>query len=273
MRLFKRKQEDSLEIKEKAKPEIKSNKEVIEEIHDTFYTEVDRLLKEAKISNSLETDKQNLIDKCNRLKSLGMTSTKEVREAEEEISRLRKLEAENENKERLIKAINYFSIKYPSYKFITEESVLKICNKYNLVYGDVKRYEGSVPDKNLKHIEDFKIQEEDSVYIETCGDFRFIRTRTISFYEYKRGKEREKRAGVFSTLIYSHYESPLEIVAPKTDFNMEGMEIKDFKVSKIQIPDPIVLKPVMFDETKYYLIVTAWGDEASDELVVNEKMN
>ena len=51
------------------------------------------------------------------------------------------------------------------------------------------------------------------------------------------------------------------------------MELKDFKLSKIEIPDPVVLQPVNFKGEKYYLIVTAWGDEASDELVVNETLN
>jgi hypothetical protein len=66
---------------------------------------------------------------------------------------------------------------------------------------------------------------------------------------------------------------PLEIVAPLIDFNMTDSEIKDFKISKIEIPDPIVLKPVYFNNQKHYLIVTAWGLEASDEIVVNQKMN
>jgi len=51
------------------------------------------------------------------------------------------------------------------------------------------------------------------------------------------------------------------------------MKVKDFKISKIEIPDPVVLKPVYYGGQKHYLIVTAWGLEASDELVVNEKMN
>ena len=66
---------------------------------------------------------------------------------------------------------------------------------------------------------------------------------------------------------------PLEIAAPLKDFNMDEMEVKDFKLSKIEIPDPIVLKPVIFNNQKHYLIVTAWGIEASDELVVNANHN
>lgn len=135
--------------------------EIIQEIHETFYTEVDRLLNEAKISVSNETSKQELIDKCKRLKTLGFTNTKEVREAQIEINRLNEISQINESKDKLVRAINYFSVKYPNYKFITEESVKKICEKYNLVYGSVDRYIGTVPDKNLKQIEEFKISDDD----------------------------------------------------------------------------------------------------------------
>jgi len=51
------------------------------------------------------------------------------------------------------------------------------------------------------------------------------------------------------------------------------MEIKDFKLSKIEIPDPVVLQPVFFKGKKHYLIVTAWGIEAEDELVKNSNHN
>jgi hypothetical protein len=66
---------------------------------------------------------------------------------------------------------------------------------------------------------------------------------------------------------------PLEIAAPASDFDTTGMELKNFKLSPIEFPDPIVLQPVFFEGSKHYLIVTAWGLEASDEMVVNEKMN
>jgi hypothetical protein len=66
---------------------------------------------------------------------------------------------------------------------------------------------------------------------------------------------------------------PLEIAAPLKDFNMTGAEVNGFKISKIEIPDPIVLKPVIFNNQKHYLIVTAWGLEAADELVVNANHN
>lgn len=263
----------------------KTVNEVIEEIHKNFYTEVDKLLANAKIANSLDTDKQDLIDKCERLKKLGFTNTKEVKEAEQEIKRLQALRQENESKKNLIQAINYFSFKYPNYKFITEESVSNICSKYNLVYGTIDRYTGTVPNKNLKHIEDFKIDENDECFIKQkritdhgFRDFVFF----DSFITFKKAKEIEQiNDDKSNDLISSHpnrfkeeiTKCSLEIAAPLSDFNTNGMYVEQNKLSKIEIPDPIVLKPVIFNSQKYYLIVTAWGDEASDELVVNEKFN
>jgi len=49
---------------------------IIEEIHESFFTEVDKLLQEANISNSLDTNKQALLEKCERLKQIGFTNTK-----------------------------------------------------------------------------------------------------------------------------------------------------------------------------------------------------
>ena len=51
------------------------------------------------------------------------------------------------------------------------------------------------------------------------------------------------------------------------------MDTKDHTLRGIHLvkhyPDPVVLQPV----NEGYLIVCAWGDEASDELVVNSINN
>jgi hypothetical protein len=263
----------------------KSMNQVIEEIHETFYTEVDKLLASAKVLKSLETTKQDLIDKCKRLRALGFTNTKEVKEAELEIERLSNLEMENLQKEKLIRAINHFSFKYPNYKFITEESVKKICAKYNLIYSTIDRYIGTVPDKNLKHMEDFRIEEVDECWISQSwsqiysmlGSFGH-REKFCDIHKIKERKEDQEKLQQHpmsqqSIERYFNRKCPLEIAAPLSDFNTEGLEVKDFKLSKIEIPDPIVLKPVIFEGQKHYLIVTAWGLEASDQDVINEKMN
>lgn len=253
-----------------------STNEIIEEIHETFFTEADRLLAQAKISHSLETDKQPLIDKRDRLIKLGFTNTKECKEAATEIKRLNALKTENKSKEGLVRAIDYFSFKYPNYKFITEESVKTICAKYNLVYGAITDYLGTVPTKNIEEMEKFKISPEDSCYMRE----KWFNGRQSEKRHYIDMSEYQREVTNLKNSKYGHYqitenvkECPLEIAAPIKDFNMEDKEVKDHKIFKLEIPDPVVLKPVYFERQKYYLIVTAWGLEASDELVINQKMN
>ena len=190
-KLFKKSATNEVMIAEqKADFRDKTVNEVIEEIHETFYTEVDKLLASAKIANSLNTDKQDLIEKCARLRALGFINTKEVKEAEDEIARLDELKRDNEAKKTLIEAINYFSFKYPNYKFITEKSVEKICAKYNLVYGAIDRYIGTVPDKNLKHIEDFMVMEEDECLMFETSYYSLLSfERKIDIIKYKTYKD------------------------------------------------------------------------------------
>ncbi len=288
-KLFKKSATNEVMIAEpKADLRGKTVNEVIEEIHETFYTEVDKLLASAKIANSLDTNKQDLIEKCARLKALGFTNTKEVKEAEAEIARLDELKRDNEAKKTLIEAINYFSFKYPNYKFITEKSVEKICDKYNLVYGAIDRYIGTVPDKNLKHIEDFRVLEDDECFVYEelhysifGGDERSMRKEYKTSEHFKKEQELKNNSDFYHQRMMMHrmdyreinMKCPLEIAAPLKDFNIQGMEVKGHKISKIEIPDPIVLKPVIFNNQKHYLIVTAWGLEAGDELVVNANHN
>jgi len=254
------------------KSETKSEKQLIEEIHEDFMTEVDKLLAEAKITREVKTDKGNLLNKSEQLKKLGFVSAKDVKDAEEEENRLAALRIENDRKESLIKTINYFTKKYPSYKFITEASVIRICEKYGLIYGPVNKFIAEVPQKNLEEIAKFKVQSEDMCYVEESyyrrggsTDIRIVDSRK---YNNQYSSDENFR--------YNYYQIPLEIAAPKSNFDTSGMELKGFKLTQItkrEIPDPIVLQPVFHNGTKHYLIVTAWGAEASDSEVVNEKMN
>ena len=261
-------------------------KTIVEEIHETFYSEVDRLLEEAKILKPLDTDKQALITKSARLQALGFTNTKEVIESSAEVFRLAKLEGENQSKELLVDTINYFNQHYPQYKFITEESVKKICEKYNLVYSIISNYVGTVPDANIEQMENFKIKEEDACYFKKTiymGSRMMWGGRNedpddyISHYQFVKAttatKENTQKAFQQNRDYHESYgKSPLEICAPLKDFKKD-LEVKDFKLSKREIPDPIVLQPVFYNGKKHYLIVTAWGPEAEDSLTLNENHN
>lgn len=255
---------------------------IIQEIHDSFYSEVDKLLEKAKIAKPLDTEMQDLIDKSKKLEALGFTKTAEVVEAEIEIWRLQEIHFQNERNSVLVEAINYFSFKYPQYKFITEESVKIICQKYNLVYAEVNRYIGNVPDKNVQNMIDFKINNEDECHCKLYSRFLFsgesmrldgyLSTKEIETIREEISKYDSIRINTYES-PYTYQKCPLEIAAPVSDFNLEGKEIKDFKLTDIHIPDPVVLCPVIFKGTKHYLIVTAWGLEGADELVVNQRNN
>lgn len=67
-------------------------------------------------------------------------------------------------------------------------------------------------------------------------------------------------------------QKSLQICAPVKDMDMTKISLEDeYKMKKVykDIPDPVVLQPVKGG----YLILTAWGDEASDPIVVNEINN
>ena len=230
-----------------------TEQQIVEQIHNEFFTEVDRLLEYCGIQKSMTTEEEIAVDKSNRLSDLGFYNSL----AHEKAEPVRQALAEDLGKNQLKEAIEYFSNKYPQYKFITEDSVKKICDKYNLYYGKVSKYIGDVPEKNLIEIENFKVDDKDMYFIErSLYGSQYIR----SYNEYKGNWWKLDREGFV-------------IAAPITDFKLDkNTTITDRKIS-FTVPDPIVLQPVIYKKKTYYLVVTAWGAEASDELVVNQKMN
>ena len=260
---------------------------IVEEIHTEFHTAADRLLEEAKQAISEASTKD--IGKVVRLEKLGFKQANQV-------SELKPLIQKAEMSKEQIGLVEYYSLNYPLNKFITEEQVKTICFKYNLVCGPVGRYKGFVPEKNLKEIESFQLNKNDAA---TC--FREVNTGELFFLgesDFTETGKRYCRNNAFyivghnevniygsdplltdaclsryshrSGLLVKPETNSLQICAPVKDMDLSGMTIEDgYKVQKIHIPDPVVLKPVKGG----YLIVTAWGDEASDEDVVNQKMN
>jgi hypothetical protein len=64
--------------------------------------------------------------------------------------------------------------------------------------------------------------------------------------------------------------NPLSICAPLKDMDVEGQTLKngfffEKQVVAVHVPDPVVLHKVEHG----YIIVTAWGDEASDPIIQN----
>ena len=262
----------------------KDSATMIAEIHETFYNAGDKLLAEAmQLIDSKSLPSQS---KVNRLSSIGFTNSIEVKRWDD--VKLTKEVAD---------LVTYYKAKYPLNKFITEGQVSKICAKYNLVCAPVKRFKGFVPNEKLKQIEQFNLKKEDScpdliritsawatgifldfpigiigaVNIHRKLNMRLIPENDESLNWHSTGKLFSV-SGLGDTCYVERYKryskSELLICAPKKDMDLKGLsKIGSIftSMTTVTVPDPVVLQPVKGG----YLILAAWGEEASDEIVVN----
>ena len=231
--------------------ETESNySDVITEIHKEFNSAGDELYESAvKLINANKVLNE---DKVIRLKKLGFTSSKEVSEAEI-ILEQRKISEEN------VRLITYYRSRYPFNRFIGQEQVIAICSKYRLVYGEISKYTGFIPDKKLNDIERFSVNNEDIP----------MKVGSINTYGMNKGEIEWDggEAAVKWSSIRARIEEPKGMImcAPLKDMKLDQREfVRNYQI--LQAPkDPIVLQPVHGG----FLIVAAWGDEASDPDVTN----
>lgn len=270
---------------------------IIDQIHKEFNTAGEQLMLEAK--DLLATLSEEEIRKAERLAKLGFTESTTVKGNKDKVV-LKELAHKN------LKIINEYAIAYPNQKFITEEQVEAICKKYNLVCGLVSTYKGFVPEKNLKEIEVFggvksqhraaemvqilKLKVSYSFYRDwnpIIKDFIKRGIKVSNIDSWRLSSELREHKKKYFPRYKTEYDTPsfdpaeaitvpgsdsLLICAPLKDMNTKGLKqvgFQFFQTKRISFPDPVVLKPIQGG----YLILTAWGDEASDPLVVNEKMN
>lgn len=212
----------------------------VEKIHNEFFTAGDKLVKAAKAiiaKGILE------VSGAPKLIALGFTQCAEVR----------KYYAIEELRNNGLLAEKYAQ-KYPFNKFITKKQIDQICKKHKLLFGPVSIYKGSIPPKSVNDILNFKVDDSD---LETSQLSGFIFDWGILTGITKRE----------NTKLADDKIRSFSICAPKTMMNLDGQKIIG---NEIVPKDPIVLHPVKGG----FLIVAAWGGpEASDELVVNNKMN
>jgi len=258
----------------------------IEKIHRKFDTAGEKALLEAKAI--LASPEIKNLKKIERFKKIGFTSGKPIKDAEA---------ASQKQQQALetVEAIEYYQMYYPSYKWISEAHIEKICKKYGLLYGKSESYLGDIPEKNLSEIEAFKLREEDyyveplswmseminSITIKYSQPFWFERNEQFSIQDEASKTEPVSTKGIIPTIMENgnvvsyppkeeKKKAPFKICAPKKDFNTKGYEVKDgYKL----VYDPIVIQPVKYKGILGGLIVSKWGIEGEDETLVNEKNN
>lgn len=236
---------------------------VVQQIHNEFNTAGDRLLEEAKkiIAN---TQIQNE-EKSQILKNFGFTSTPEAVEYD-------KVSNEKQQSEILANTLQELTVSYPRYKFITKKVAIKICEKYNLVLGDVSQFKGFVPDKNLRQIEEFYRESNELNTQYTMSYYMGMMTKEISKKEFDALSKRNRK-DYDSGYYLMEDKRPLKIAAPLKDMNAKGYKLKGNIFERETPPDPVVLAPINRAGIELFCIVTAWGDEASDPMVVNQINN
>jgi len=246
------------------------------EVHQAFQLDYDPkvMLKEAeKLLKGKSTTPTN---KGTRLANLGFSSAKGSAVEKQTPARGKRLKKE-------ANIIQHYQQKYPLCKFILESDYKKVCKKYKLISGGVSHYKGFVPQTNLREIEQFKVDIEDrKIRVRAWGS-----ASPLSFSQLceKYNLTEKQRANILEggvtrkTIPYTRWDGQkttrisaisllgLDIAAPKSDMKLRWNE--RIRGNEIVAADPIVTMPVRGGR----LIVTAWGDEASDVKVVNTKMN
>jgi len=149
--------------------------------------------------------------------------------------------------------------KYPTHKVIQKTRVQQICEKYKLHFDELENYIGGIPNKNLQEIIDFKNKHLIHHYNEYSGLFGFkikqITCRGLNGVPDKQKEFAKNMSGSFF------------ICAPLKDFDRASISRS--------ANDPIILwcESSWIRSSEPLVIVTAWGDEAKDEQVFNEKLN
>lgn len=154
---------------------------------------------------------------------------------------------------------------FPLNKIISKTDVIKICEKYGLLLGSLDRFCGHVPDKNMTEVMAFRKSNPPKISYEISYCCFDTMEQAI--------KKQKELKGFFSKekpIRERYRDGEYFICAPQNDFIIDE---RDRVVNReILTEDPIVLFRPIYSPTSF-VIVTAWGDEASDELVVNEINN
>src|SRR6185503_5010976 len=149
-----------------------------------------------------------------------------------ESSMLSKLKQAGFNKKvEIDNILSEVSIRYPNHKMIYDNQVKSLCKKYNLVLADMDRYIGSIPEKNLNEILEFRKMLKYNV-IWTSSFWSNEKRKMFNSLE-EAELFRLKKDG---WLIEDH---DFKIIAPFHDIHLEKNEsVINYE---IQVDDPIVL--------------------------------
>lgn len=165
-------------------------------------------------------------------------------------------------------------------KFIIDPQLERLCEKYDLYVRSVNLFLGDIPEKNINDIMRFKVRLKDvfssdelsvlrtTRYIFDCA-YHGLGYKYVDLSELMQIKQISRRDPSWNPLVIAAVKSLFSPIAFQ-ESNARILHNTNELEAKNQVEmDPIVLLKVHGG----YLIITAWGDEANDELVINQKLN
>ena len=232
------------------------------EVHAEFDRTGIELLSEA---NKILTD-NNSKDKelAEKMKQLGFENAVSVKED------AKQMEEAN--------AVVYFNRHYPLNKFFTEQAIEKVCVKYGLLFAKSDKYKGEIPMKNQLEIVNFKLREKDMPNVKLVkaelrdigsGNMSMVSAlflgidvfrdpskyiKSVSVKEFSENKEKYLAEGWTDSSAFEYH-----IVAQPEFLNMVNIAVEN--EYKVVDKDPVVFRKVKGG----YLLVSCWGNEASQE--------
>lgn len=241
-----------------AKPKITAK-----EVHEDFYNEAKSLLA------PIEEEVKRKSDRAKMLNETGLRSVSDYIECSDAAEKL----SSRGNAE-------YYAGKYPNYKFISRNQIARLCKKYGLFFGEVSKYIGDIPQKNLNDLKiELDMLDFESIYTNHIGH------QSTSHFEMRYGKDflQNVIAAKGEQIKVGHIKSEhseYDVLAHVSKYHKFSIAAQPsmFKIEKYdKVEDGVFIvdkDPIIFCEVNYgYLIITAWGDETNIPEIVNEKMN
>lgn len=226
------------------------------QIHAELYAKADVLLQEPAPFDLTEPEKTFRISSlmemgfANQPEVLAYTERKQMFDAEKEA---------HQNDLQDHRNAMMYRMKFPNYKFITQEQLDELCLKYDLSCRLTHDFIGDIPDKNVADMARFKEEISRSKHKKEVGEIYRIAAPKKEF--------RQQNDWAIPNVQFINGRWVAEFNSPGGFSGVGSGGMQSFL--RFLIDDPIVLAPVKHG----FLIVTAWGDEANDPDVLNEQFN
>jgi hypothetical protein len=205
---------------------------------------------DALINPILKADKE--IELAEKAGALGFNRSQTYRAKEEIV-------LENNVTRAAHKKVSIAEAVIPGYKFINREAVEAINKKYGLITAKASYFIGTIPETNLIEIEKFA----------DC-----LAKITAAYWKELLAKD-SLSDQIKSERYWAHWSTkPFMVSAPASDFDTAKMKsemnMPEWGSNTIyRVEDPIVMQP--FEGG--FLIVSKWGEEGNDPMLVNEVNN